>query len=201
MGFPRRQTGTRGVDWWLMANKANGVSSPPRAHTALTAPREGQKGPWALDLPQDAVCLLEPSTDSGAWPSKVRSLCLQWPPTRSLHSPLPALWRGYGFMETLTGTPWLSRAGPTAPRPASTLSLSWALFLLGSSLGGGGVCPSIRHEWEESCISNWPRTVPAPGAGSQKTGTGGILQASHCPPPPGLGFLGPLDSPSLTGWW
>lgn len=74
--------------------------------------------------------------------------------------PLPSLGGGYGFMETLTGTPWLSRAGPVAPTRTAALYLPQGLFLQGLSRVLGGVCPGVRHIWEQSCVSSWPPGVP-----------------------------------------
>lgn len=75
-GFSRTVARMRGVHFQLPVNgdKANGAPSPPMAHTALTAPRGGAEG--ASGSRSASGCAFGPSTDSGALPSRARSLCL-----------------------------------------------------------------------------------------------------------------------------
>lgn len=186
-GFSRRVTGTRGIDSQLPVNgdKANGAPSLPSAHTALTAPQEGQKGPRALDLPGDVH--LDPALVLGHRHPESDPFAGNGPQTGASS---PSLEEGGRLYLVTAGDPWLSRVGSQAPPPNGSVPTGVQV--------SGRVCPCRKQfEWEESCVSDQPpgslKSPQPPALGPSSPAQAGFSQprtAQPCPSQVTRGHVG-----------
>lgn len=135
VGFSRRVTGMREVDFQLLINgdKANGAPSPPSAHTALTAPLpgRGRRGPGLW------ICLeMSIRTQHRFWGTAIHSQILLLAKAPKPEPPLPGFQREQGWLYRVTAEdPRALQSGSHAPpcSPASCVFCShW-----GSSLRQG----------------------------------------------------------------